>query len=60
MYRLVLSGPKRRVESEELGEEFGLGDKNGAIRIVKDVEAQEASCVPVQSNLVVFPYIGDN
>ncbi len=60
MNRFVLSVPKRGVESEELGEELGLGDEDGAVGVVEDVEAQEAGGVSVQSDFVVFSDVGDN
>ncbi len=47
----VLTG---RVKGEELEQEFGLCYSDRAVRIVHEVEAEEAVSVAVKGDLIVF------
>ena len=53
----VLTG---RVKGEELEQEFGLCYSDRAVRIVHEVEAEEAGRVAVKGDLIVLPDVGDD
>jgi hypothetical protein len=42
------------IECEQFGEEFGLGNGDGSVGVVGEVEAEEAGCTPVESHFVVL------